>query len=642
AAVSDSSECSDATEFSQLHQQVISQWNALSGRTGALIRVLELSPPEVFVAMLAGLADTDPEVTFALADLQQPENTGQLSVHLALDLVHTLFANTGHSNGHWTGPWDVLNITHNTLTDANVLKVMGEGPLPLRSLQINLNLWAVLKNQSRPWPQTEYLRDHRRQLLPEQTRRDLPSLAARIQQGKEQQASVLIIRGQAMSGRHILATEITQLNGGIAVKTPLHIWQEQPEFRLACALAGWTPVIEVTPAPGESAQISAPYSGQHAIVITAPDAAINVPNSLQYLMPLPDEQQRFALWHAGLQQEELARQLAGNALLSGPVIDDLLTKAALITNRQAEHKHTAINADTIRQLRAQNSAAGLSQLAQPIHRTIPDNAVVFPPLINDYLRDLIHRAIHRETLWSQLGDSLNASQNPGLRALFVGDSGTGKTLAASYIASRLGAPLYRVDLGSVMNKYIGESEKNLGRLLDHAAATDAILLFDEADSVFGSRTDARSSGERFANNLTNYLLARIESHPGIVLLTTNHRDRIDPAFNRRLEIIIDFPQPGFNERLRLWESHLGPRSPGEDTLRSLASHCDLSGGQIRNAVLTAAANDTGTSSGTGKATTTGADTSAGQISARALFQAVGREYQKLGRALPAALQNSGS
>jgi len=177
-----------------------------------------------------------------------------------------------------------------------------------------------------------------------------------------------------------------------------------------------------------------------------------------------------------------------------------------------------------------------------------------------------------------------------------------------------------------MNKYIGESEKNLGRLLDEAAAADCVLLFDEADSVFGTRTDPRSSGERFANNLTNYLLSRIESHPGIVILTTNHKDRIDPAFNRRLEIIIDFPLPGFNERLALWKSHLGDRSPDDNILRSLASHTDLAGGQIRNAVLTAAAHQAGQTEA---------------ISAAVLITAISREYQKLGRSLPAALQNLG-
>ena len=123
----------------------------------------------------------------------------------------------------------------------------------------------------------------------------------------------------------------------------------------------------------------------------------------------------------------------------------------------------------------------------------------------------------------------------------------------------------------------------------------------------------------------NYLLSRIENHPGIVVLTTNNRERIDNAFNRRIEVIIDFPLPGFNERLRLWHSHLGQRSPGDDIIRSLASHCDLSGGQIRNAVLTAA----------------GTQSEQQPLQPRRLVQAIGREYQKLGRSMPPALDNLG-
>jgi SpoVK/Ycf46/Vps4 family AAA+-type ATPase len=173
-----------------------------------------------------------------------------------------------------------------------------------------------------------------------------------------------------------------------------------------------------------------------------------------------------------------------------------------------------------------------------------------------------------------------------------------------------------------MNKYVGESEKNLGALLDLAAAADAMLLFDEADSLFGRRTDANQSGERYANMLTNFLLTRIENHPGITILTTNSRERIDNAFTRRLDAIVDFPLPGFQERLNLWLSHLGERCPDEKLCRTLASYCDISGGQIRNVVLTAA----------------GCSSPNQPIGIDQLLSALQREYQKLGRNLPAQLK----
>jgi SpoVK/Ycf46/Vps4 family AAA+-type ATPase len=248
-------------------------------------------------------------------------------------------------------------------------------------------------------------------------------------------------------------------------------------------------------------------------------------------------------------------------------------------------------------------------------------ALAMTPLVAEALDNLIQRARRRESLWQGLGATLQATRNPGVRALFVGESGTGKTLAASYVATALGAPLYRVDLAAVMNKYIGESEKNLASLLDQAAASDVVLLFDEADSLFGRRTEGKETGERYANMLTNFLLTRIESHTGIVLLTTNSRERIDRAFTRRLDLIVEFPLPGFGERLQLWHGHLGERGPGPEISRYLAGHCDLPGGAIRNVVLAAAAESEG-----------------GPIRPAALLRGLRAEYRKLGRGLPAKLE----
>src|SRR5262249_53019123 len=147
--------------------------------------------------------------------------------------------------------------------------------------------------------------------------------------------------------------------------------------------------------------------------------------------------------------------------------------------------------------------------------------------------------------------------SPGVRALFTGPSGTGKTLAAGWLATRLGLPLYRVDLASVTSKYIGETEKNLARLLARAERTEALLLFDEADSLFGKRTEVREANDRFANAQTNYLLQRMETFDGIALLTSNSRARFDAAFARRLDMVIEFPPPAVSERRALWEAHLG-------------------------------------------------------------------------------------
>tara|TARA_Y100001934_G_scaffold33016_1_gene37324 strand:- start:149 stop:1723 length:1575 start_codon:yes stop_codon:yes gene_type:complete len=514
-----------------------------------------------------------------------------------------------------TTDWDVLDLINTPLFNESVITVSGNGPLSLRELAISVPLWSVIKSKHNRWQGVQELDSHERELLPAATRKLLPDLCKKLTSSE-----FLILRGQEHSGRSILAAELGLLSGYRAMRIPYQSWQDEPQLRLAAAIAGWLPVITPPDVPGEDYKLISSGYQTPAIIITGLHTCVIASRCYNYALPMPDSTLRQKLWSEHVEDKSLAEKLAGSALLSGPMIKNIGEQITLPEGLSGLNQE-----QQVRTWRSLNIAPGLTQLAQAVTKDIPKEAVIFPTLTNEHLDDLIARALQRESLYRKLGDTLAANQNPGLRALFVGASGTGKTLAASYIASQIGAPLFRVDLGSVINKYIGESEKNLGRLLDYAAATDTILLFDEAESVFGNRTDARSSNERFANNLTNYLLSRIETHPGIVILTSNHRDRIDPAFNRRLEIIIDFPQPGFNERLALWGSHMGQRSPDDDFLKALASHCDLSGGQIRNAVLSAAANSPD-SEVLGKA---------------AIIKAISREYQKLGKSLPAALQSHG-
>ena len=593
--------------FQTLTHDIEAQWKNLNGRTSHLIQVLNLSPAEVFVLFIAGMMETQPRIAFAINELQQPSDQARLSIHLALDMVQFLFPDTTD--------WDVLDLINTPLFNESVITVSGNGPLSLRELAISVPLWSVIKSKHNRWQGVQELDSHERELLPAATRKLLPDLCKKLTSSE-----FLILRGQEHSGRSILAAELGLLSGYRAMRIPYQSWQDEPQLRLAAAIAGWLPVITPPDVPGEDYKLISSGYQTPAIIITGLHTCVIASRCYNYALPMPDSTLRQKLWSEHVEDKSLAEKLAGSALLSGPMIKNIGEQITLPEGLSGLNQE-----QQVRTWRSLNIAPGLTQLAQAVTKDIPKEAVIFPTLTNEHLDDLIARALQRESLYRKLGDTLAANQNPGLRALFVGASGTGKTLAASYIASQIGAPLFRVDLGSVINKYIGESEKNLGRLLDYAAATDTILLFDEAESVFGNRTDARSSNERFANNLTNYLLSRIETHPGIVILTSNHRDRIDPAFNRRIEIIIDFPQPGFNERLALWGSHMGQRSPDDDFLKALASHCDLSGGQIRNAVLSAAANSPDSE----------------VLSKTEIIKAISREYQKLGKSLPAALQSHG-
>jgi SpoVK/Ycf46/Vps4 family AAA+-type ATPase len=172
-----------------------------------------------------------------------------------------------------------------------------------------------------------------------------------------------------------------------------------------------------------------------------------------------------------------------------------------------------------------------------------------------------------------------------------------------------------------MSKWVGESEKNLARVLDAAAALDVVLLFDEADALFGQRGEASESGERWLTMLTNHLLTRLEGFGGIAILTANSRSRIDPAFLRRLDVVLEFPLPATAERRRLWSEHLGARARSEAEIDFLASWCDLAGGHVRNAVLAAAARSRDKS-----------------IALELLQEALVDEYRKLGRAVPGQLK----
>lgn len=211
----------------------------------------------------------------------------------------------------------------------------------------------------------------------------------------------------------------------------------------------------------------------------------------------------------------------------------------------------------------------------------------------------------------------------GLAALFAGPPGTGKTMAAEALAAELGLPLYRIDLSQVVNKYIGETEKNLAHLLAKAEEQDIVLLFDEADSLFGKRTDISDANDRFANAQTNYLLQRIEIFSGIVLLTSNSKNRFDEAFTRRIDAIVDFSQPEATERMALWRAHLGAGHrlrPVE--LNRLAAFADVTGGHIRNVVLMAAvlAREAGVPIGHAE-----------------ILEGLRSEYRKLGLTLPTEL-----
>ena len=213
--------------------------------------------------------------------------------------------------------------------------------------------------------------------------------------------------------------------------------------------------------------------------------------------------------------------------------------------------------------------------------------IVLPQQQATQLHELAARYRHRGTVYEQWG--YRPIPSAGIVALFAGTSGTGKTLAAEVVAGDLGLDLYKIDLSSVVSKYIGETEKNLERIFTAAAAANLVLFFDEADAVFGKRSEVSDAHDRYANIETAYLLQRLEMYDGIVILATNLQGNIDQAFTRRIHVSVDFPVPEEGERRRIWALSFPASAPCEAIdLDFLARQFKIAGGNIRNAALTAA------------------------------------------------------
>ncbi|SDP93558.1 ATP-binding protein [Lentzea jiangxiensis] len=240
-------------------------------------------------------------------------------------------------------------------------------------------------------------------------------------------------------------------------------------------------------------------------------------------------------------------------------------------------------------VRAQNGA-GLDRLTRRIVPAVGWDDVVLPEQTRNQLAELVVRARHRERVLGEWRMRPGGGRGRGVVALFAGESGTGKTMSAEVVAAEIGMDLYVVDLSTVVDKYVGETEKNLERIFTEAAGVHGVLLFDEADAVFGKRSEVQSAHDRYANVESAYLLQRMESFDGIAVLTTNLRSNVDEAFTRRIDVIADFPVPDAEQRLALWDRCLGPALPraGDLDLAFCAERFELAGGSIRACAVTAA------------------------------------------------------
>ncbi|MFG2481872.1 ATP-binding protein [Streptomyces virginiae] len=353
-----------------------------------------------------------------------------------------------------------------------------------------------------------------------------------------------------------------------------------------------------------------------------PAWAADTPVTLTVAAPTPDRhvtRWRHALEGAAAEHgasgdaHALARSVSAHRLDAGQ-----LRRAADTAVRTAALDGRPLSPDGLRTaVRAQNGA-GLARLARRVEPAVGWDDLVLPAPTHRRLRELAVRARHRDQVLGQWGMRPGGGRGRGVIALFAGSSGTGKTMSAEVVAADLGMDLYVVDLSTVVDKYVGETEKNLERIFTEASAVNAVLLFDEADAIFGKRSEVKDAHDKHANMESAYLLQRMESFDGIAVLTTNLRANLDEAFTRRLDVVADFPVPDAAQRLALWERCLGDRLPraGDLDLGFCADRFELAGGSIRACAVTAAY----------FAAASGEPLTMSQV-----VTAVAQEYRKLGR-----------
>lgn len=425
-------------------------------------------------------------------------------------------------------------------------------------------------------------------ILPDVTRCEVEALPSVLRSGR---AKAVIVRGPRHNGRRTIARAMAGAIGRNALELTAPLRQPDDRWTSAGVLATVLhamPIVALDLGLGETCELPPlkGYDGPIAIVAGRHGAVTGeaVAGAVTLHIPMPGSDERGDLW-----QRSLEAPGAGSARELGDRFR--LTSGGIFRSSSLAHAHAAL------QGRSRIVPSDVRVASRALHADIERLAAYVPatggweclgaaPDTLAELRGLELRCRHREHLRTRVGASLGQQLSCGVRALFAGPSGTGKTMAARLLASSLEMDLYRLDLASVVNKYLGETEKSLEQLFSRAEELDVVLLIDEGDALLTGRTAVQNSNDRYANLETNYLLQRLESFEGLLVVTTNAVARIDTAFQRRMDVVVEFRMPGPHERWLIWQLHL-PLDHGVDPawLQEAALRCELNGGQIRNAVL---------------------------------------------------------
>jgi SpoVK/Ycf46/Vps4 family AAA+-type ATPase len=337
-------------------------------------------------------------------------------------------------------------------------------------------------------------------------------------------------------------------------------------------------------------------------------------------LPLPEYAERADYWNELLQSRQANPEPTAMAAVSARFrfSRQEMTQALRLAESQAALRNSTVTADDVAAACRRRARANFGSLATVIVPRQSWSSLVLPEEAIRQLREICAHVRQRARVLHDWGFDARLSLGKGLYVLFLGPSGTGKTLAAEVVAHELEVELLKVDLSSVVSKYIGETEKNLRQIFEGAERSDAILFFDEADALFGKRSEVKDAHDRYANIEINFLLQRLEEFEGVAILATNFAQNIDEAFGRRVHMTVEFPFPDEAARLAIWRNHIPRQTPvaPDLDLRPLARHLQITGGNIRNIVFNAAFL---------------AAEEDGVVGLEHLLLATRREYQKIGK-----------
>ena len=547
--------------------------------------------------MVVGLVEEDSRFGTLFAQLQEP----LVQRRPCLELIGQIMMQKGVFSG--TDPWSVCR----PLLSAGLIEAPNRDAA--RSewiLRVPPILWDVIRGEisSQPAPWCQYhppdtFPTIQSLIFPKKFIAQLEQVPAVVMSGK---AEAIVLRGMQGSERlqvigsiaRALGRGVIEVDGAGFSDGGANGKASQSNINTAllgplCSMTNSLPVMTVDMGPGETTELPrlTGYQGPLGIIMGFEGGLRGRAAEKAVTLTLPSAKAAHRMRHwgealAGYEIENLA-ELGERFHIPGGYIRQAATMA--IAHAALEGRDT-IRLDDVREACRSLNRQMLDTLADRLEVEGPWDRLVVSDGTMTKLREVEQRCHHREKLLDHLGPAFGSGVNRGVRALFTGSSGTGKTLAAKILAAELGMDLYRVDLAAVINKYIGETEKNLHQVLSRAEELDVLLLLDEGDSLLGSRTEVKSANDRYANLETNYLLQRLENYQGIVVVTTNLGENIDTAFQRRMDVVVNFIRPEAQERWRIWGLHLPENHAVDDPyLEEIALRCELTGGQIRNAAL---------------------------------------------------------